>query len=328
MTRRFLTGLAGLALVALLLPALALTLARATGSGAGLLVRAASFAPLALPAYAAALALVLVLLLAPGGRGRARLLVAGLVAIAGLGVHSWWLAPQYVGAAPAPAPGAETLTVMTSNLYEGRGDVGTVVETVRADGVDVLVLVEVSARALAAADAAGLAELLPFRIGGPDGTDPISGTMVLAREPMGAPTPVETYHQSWLVDVGDLRVLAVHPVAPVDPELWRTDHATLLAVAREARPDLALGDFNATADHRPMRDLAAAGLRDVGELADEGWQPTWPANGISPLPGVPLPPLVRIDHVLVGDALAGLGSRTVEVPGSDHLAVVAEVARR
>jgi len=37
---------------------------------------------------------------------------------------------------------------------------------------------------------------------------------------------------------------------------------------------------------------------------------------------------VRIDHVLIGDSLASLGTRTVDIDGTDHLAVVATVARR
>ncbi len=39
-------------------------------------------------------------------------------------------------------------------------------------------------------------------------------------------------------------------------------------------------------------------VRDAGEVSNEGWQPTWPANHIGILPL--LPPLVRIDHVLIG----------------------------
>ena len=79
-------------------------------------------------------------------------------------------------------------------------------------------------------------------------------------------------------------------------------------------------------DHVVMRNLDDAGFRDAGEVANEGWQPTWPANHVSILPL--LPPLVRIDHVLVGRALTSLGTETVDIDGTDHLAVIATVARR
>ena len=77
-----------------------------------------------------------------------------------------------------------------------------------------------------------------------------------------------------------------------------------------------------------MRALADAGFRDVGELANQGWQPTWPSSGEVSLLGVPVPSLAQIDHVLVGPRLAAIGMHTHEIPGSDHRAVVAEVARK
>lgn len=329
------TVLAWLVALALLLPALAITLVRLSGSENGTAIRLVSFTPLALPLYllflVLALALVVSRLLGRGRRPRPRrtpLLLGVLVGVLGVTVHTWWLSPQFLGENPAPAPGSRLLTVMTSNLFEGKGDVEDVVRTVRDQDVDVLVLEEISTRALAAADAAGLAVLLPNRIGTPSDFDPVAGTMVFAKEPLGPPSRVATFHQSWLVDIGDLRVLAVHPVAPVTPAMWLADHAAILAAATQSRPDLILGDFNATPDHEPIQALDDAGFRDVDELANQGWQPTWPANGISPLPGVPLPPLVRIDHVLVGSSLAALETHTVEIPDSDHLGLVATLARR
>ena len=44
--------------------------------------------------------------------------------------------------------------------------------------------------------------------------------------------------------------------------------------------------------------------------------------------GLALPPLAQIDHVLVGPSMAAVGMHTVDLPGSDHRGVVAEVARR
>jgi endonuclease/exonuclease/phosphatase family metal-dependent hydrolase len=120
----------------------------------------------------------------------------------------------------------------------------------------------------------------------------------------------------------------VHPHSPVDAALWRRDHATIRAAVASGSPDLVVGDFNATPDHAPMRALADEGYRDVADLANEGWQPTWPANGLYRVLGVPLPRLAPIDHVLVGERLAALGSSTVDLAGTDHRPVVAEVARK
>ncbi len=84
--------------------------------------------------------------------------------------------------------------------------------------------------------------------------------------------------------------------------------------------------MNATPDHDVMRNLDDAGFRDASEAANEGWQPTWPANHVGILPL--LPPLIHIDHVLLGDSMASLGTHTVDIDGTDHLALVATVARR
>ena len=87
-----------------------------------------------------------------------------------------------------------------------------------------------------------------------------------------------------------------------------------------------MGDLNATVDHEPMRRLADAGYRSATELANEGWQPTWPAYGVVHVAGVEVPRLVQIDHVLLGRRMAALETHTLAIRGTDHRALVAEVA--
>ena len=150
--------------------------------------------------------------------------------------------------------------------------------------------------------------------------------MLFARTELGAAEPIGTWHDGWLVDMGGLTVVGVHPWAPTEPDIWRSDLAAVHATVVDHDADLVVGDFNATADHAPMRSLADAGFRDVGELANEGWLPTWPSSGAVDLLGIPVPSLIQIDHVLVGPRLAALGSSTLALPDSDHRVVVAEVA--
>ena len=213
---------------------------------------------------------------------------------------------------------------MTANLFAGLGDAGDVVEAVRRDHVDILVLEEITPMALDRFDAAGLAQRLPHRIGSPDWG--VAGTMVFSNERMVEPallaTSRSTLHR---VQVGTLTLLAVHPVAPVQPQAWRRDHDLIRREAVDKDADLIVGDMNATSDHEVMRELGDAGFRDAGELANEGWQPTWPANHVGLFPR--LPPLVRIDHVLVAPTLASLGQRTpVDSEASrTHLALAATV---
>jgi endonuclease/exonuclease/phosphatase (EEP) superfamily protein YafD len=305
-------------------PAVFVTAARVIDNDNGTVIRMQSFTPFALPVYAVLLLVFVFGAVQVDGGQRFARIVGAVVAVAGLALHSWWFAPQVTGDNPEPLAGARTITVMNANLYEGRGDPQDVLDAVRNDHVDILVLEEITPGVLAALDAGGLKGLLPYRIGTPDRF--VAGTMVFSNERMGEPALLATQFQSYRVQVGSLTLLAVHPTAPVLPRAWRADHDLIRDEAAQVDADLIVGDLNATPDHVVMRELDDAGFRDAGELANVGWQPTWPANhlGVGPL----LPPLIRIDHVLVGPSLASLGTHTVDIDGTDHLALVAKVARR
>ena len=305
------------------LPALLLTFVRLADSDVGAMIRVESFTPLAIPLYVALLVLAGVAAAVRSTQRSQRVTVA-LLALAGLALHCWWFAPQVTGDNPEPAAGAERLTVMTANLFEGQADAQDVVDAVRSEHVDVLVVEEITPDELERLDAAGLADLLPQRAGEPD--PDVAGTMVFSNEQLGEPALLATQFDSYRVQVGSLTVLAVHPTAPVLPQAWRRDHDLIRSEAVEKDVDLIVGDMNATPDHDVMRELADAGFRDAGELANNGWQPTWPANHVSIFPL--LPALVRIDHVLLADTLASLGTHTVDIDGSDHLALIATVAAR
>ncbi|CAI9418572.1 endonuclease/exonuclease/phosphatase family protein [Nocardioides sp. T2.26MG-1] len=313
-----------LALAVLLVPAVLVTTARLVEPGTGFWIQLEAFTPLCLVLYAAALLVASARLVVRRRRRSATTAVAVLAAL-GLGVHCWWFAPMVSGANPPPAEGAETLTVMTANIAQGDGDPFELVRVASRERVDLLVVEEITAAELADMERAGLDDLLPHRVGEPRSGS--SATMVFARAELAAAEPTDTWLDGWVVTMGDLVVVATHPQAPTEPDLWRSDHAALLDVVRDRHPDLVLGDLNATVDHAPLRALADAGLRDAAEVANAGWQPTWPAGrrwGMLP----PVPPLAGIDHVLVGPRLAVVSVRTVGLPGSDHRGVVAEVARK
>jgi endonuclease/exonuclease/phosphatase (EEP) superfamily protein YafD len=315
------------AAVSCLVPALSLTIVRPTDTTIGPVVRWQALAPMGIPLYAAALVLALGAILVERGWRRRTLVAMTLVAVLGLGVHLWWFAPQVVGSSPAAAAGAPTLTIMNSNIYGNHGDPVQLVEAASREHVDVLVVEEVTEWAVARMDEAGLAELLPHRIG--TYGDGVSGTMVFSREPLGEPERLATEFECWRVQLGDLTLIAVHPVAPISPtspDQWREEHHTILAAAEAAHADLVVGDLNASADHAVIRDLSDAGYRDAAELDNAGWLPTWPANHAGIIPW--LPPVVRLDHVLVGPELTAHGTHTVDIDGTDHLAVVTTVAPR
>ena len=311
-------GLLALGLV--LAPALVLTVVRLFEPWGERWVRLEAFTPLAIVMYGVALLALLVRFAMARRWGRG--LAAAAVAL-GLALHIAWFSPMISGANPPPRAGAEPLRVMVVNLYAGRADGLDVVRAASEEDIDVLVVTEMTPAALARMESAGLESLFPHRAGR-SGRSKL-GTMVFADVRLGHATPLSTSGASWRVPMGKYTLFAVHPYAPTDIAKWRRDHYLIRTAVVDEQPDLVVGDFNATTDHPQMRALADAGYRSAAELANEGWQPTWPAAGQSVL-GISVPNVVEIDHVLVGPTFAGISTHTLDIPESDHRAVVADVA--
>jgi endonuclease/exonuclease/phosphatase (EEP) superfamily protein YafD len=312
-----------IAVLLLVAPGVLLTLVRLFEPWDGVWVRLESFTPLGVAVYAVALVVLLLRLAVTRRRpvGIAALAVAG-----GLTLHLAWFAPMVLGSNPPPREGAESLRVMVANLYVGRADGLDVVQAANEEDVDVLVATEVTPSSLARMERAGLDSLFPYRAGEPGGDK--AGTMVFADIRLGRATRIPTSGGSWRVPMGSYTLFAVHPHAPTDIARWRRDHYLIRAAVTAEEPDLVVGDFNATTDHQPMRALAAAGYRSATELANEGWQPTWPAAAGPSVLGVSVPNVVLIDHVLVGPGFAAISTHTLDIPETDHRAVVAEVAAK
>jgi endonuclease/exonuclease/phosphatase (EEP) superfamily protein YafD len=311
-------------LLLFLAPGIVLTLVRLLDPWGGSWVRLESFTPVGIVVYGAALVVLLVRFARARRWGRG--IAAAAVAL-GLALHIGWFAPMVSGANPPPRDGAEPLRVMVANLDLGEADGPSVVRVASQEQIDVLVALEVTPRMLDAMERAGLDSLFGHRAG--RAAAGVRGTMVFASTPLGRATRVPTSWGSWQVPMGDHTLFAAHPHDPTDIGRWRRDHHLLRAAVTTMEPDLVAGDFNATRDHPPMRMLADAGYRSATELANEGWQPTWPssAGGVSLL-GIPVPDVVQIDDVLVGPTYAAVSTHTVEIPESDHRALVAEVAAK
>lgn len=294
------------------LPAVVVTVARLSRSERRAAVQAQAATPLAIPLYAA----LAVLLGAVGVASDDRVLpaVGAVAAVALLVLHLFWVAPL-VRADPAPA--GDGLTVMTSNVLLGRADVGALLGVARACDVGLLAVQEMRPATLARLDAAAVAETFPHRAGDP------RSTMVFARTPLTDVASIGRAGKFWAVTWQGRRVFAVHPSYPLRNAAWRGDLQALASRARAERPDVLLGDFNATLDHRPFRAILGLGYRDAAEQSGAGWQPTWPVRrAVRPL-WMRLLPSVTIDHVLAGEGLVATSTRTVVVDGTDHKALVA-----
>ncbi|MEJ3744235.1 endonuclease/exonuclease/phosphatase family protein [Actinomycetes bacterium KLBMP 9797] len=257
-----------------------------------------------------------------------------------LGLRRWWpagvaavAAVALIGAVAPRAISQETdeagptLRVLTANLLAGRADVPTLMKIVRERAVDVLAVQEFTPDAAAELDRHGLAELMPHRqlnpVVGTEGSGlyaryPLTDTGI-RRNPGGF---TQAYATVQVPETGPVIVESVHPAAPYSMKMltaWRTD----LANQPKATPDgpirILAGDFNATLDHAPLRDLLDSGYRDAADAAGTGLIGTW-----GPYDGDRIPP-VTIDHVLVDRRIGVRGVWVHTVPGTDHRAVAAEL---
>ncbi|WP_310962717.1 endonuclease/exonuclease/phosphatase family protein [Nocardioides terrisoli] len=249
------------------------------------------------------------------------ILVVSGVALVQLG---YWLAPAYVG---GHAHGRPDLTVMELNAHFGLADPRTTVALARRTTADVLVMTEITPYELVRLRSAGLSRVLPFESGLPEPSR--YGVMAFSRYPLSTGEPLAVSRGGWITRVAAPRPFTMiigHAGQPlVDAPGWARDLAVLRgAVTRTAGPCLVAGDLNATVQNRPLRQLMSAGLRDAAEEADSGWQPTWPGDAGPPL--LRRIGLVAIDHVLLDRSFEAIRTSTAAVPGTDHRALVVQLA--
>ena len=306
----------------LALPVAARLSANRSSSGIAL----AALAPVAGVA-AGAIAIVAIVLLGP---------IGVLPAVPAAALAGWQVLPRCrrIGrAAPAPpqtrtAAGVDdVLRVVTLNALVGRAEPGAILDQLRQLTPDLLVVQELTPE-LADILTTHLAETLPYASLEP--APGWSGLGTWSRRPIHQLPPVpETCTpmpriEFDLTDGRTLTVTLVHPLAPRNGghRAWHHDLGLLLGVVSEtADPQLVVGDFNSSADHRQFRQLLAAGLADSADIAQRRPWPgfTWPANRW-------FPALMRLDHVLVSQPGTTVREvRTLQVPGTDHRGVLAVV---
>jgi len=263
--------------------------------------------------------------------------LALLLSIPALTLLAWQLPPpRRTGQEPAsapqqlpdPSPGSLTLRVLNLNVLGGSADPAAVVRAVDRHQVDVLVMQELTPDMVHRLADAGLDTLLPHRHLGPRPGP--HGTGLWARWPLAPLPPVPGLVSEaprariQPVDGWPVTVTGVHPRPPLGRIVrrWQQELAAIRsALADTGGLQVVAGDFNASRDHRPFRDLLAAGFLDCADAARRRPWPgfTWPA-------GRWIPPVMRLDHVLVSRGGATVrAARIIRVPGTDHRGVLAVI---
>ncbi|SNQ46141.1 conserved membrane hypothetical protein [Frankia canadensis] len=246
-------------------------------------------------------------------------------------MHLFWVVPELLpGDGQDAAPGSARLRVMSANLLYRNAHADRLGAQIRAANPDVLVLVEVSPLTLARVGSTGALDAFRYREVRPG--QGAFGAAIYSRFPLrdaAAPTVGGSMSLRATVEVDENRrfvLYAVHTISPTSGPYttrWRQQLTALRHDARGATlPVLMAGDFNATRDHRPLRQLVDAGMRDAHDVVGGGWDPTWNASGVI------VPPVLRIDHVLASPAFAVTGFEVGREFGSDHLPVIADLAMR
>ena len=274
-----------------------------------------------------------------------RTAVVGLVLLLVAGAHGGVLVARGLRQRPVDAGAVSVLSLNTER--EG-ADVEAVAGLADAVGADVLVLPETTQRygrrlaeALTEKKRSG-AQPPGFAVFSDTGmpsdlaeqgidqnSDPAYSTTVLVASRLGGYRQVEESAGAGFGTVrlepesGDGPVIVgahTYPPLPGAMTWWRSSVTDVASLCRRPSAGLIVaGDFNATRDHAPLRNLG--GCISAGEQAGIGGLATWPSSTGTTLLGA------TIDHVLVdGTVWEGKKGRVVTIPGTDHRAVVVQLS--
>ena len=259
-------------------------------------------------------AVVLLLIAAGLGLWRSALAAVLCVVLAAPRVAPWYLP---IGGEGAPADGP-ALRVMLCNVLRANHEHRQLLVLVQQQQPDVLVLLEVNDRWLAAT--AAVRDHLPHTISDPREDD--FGIAVFSRYPIERPQITTLGSAGVRSIVCELRLpeaeatlVATHPLPPVSPRRTRLRDEQLRAVADRFAgidgPAILVGDFNASMWSAPYRALAHQ-TDLVNARRGHGVLPSWPAF---------LPEFMRIpiDHCLHSREITVTGCAAGEPIGSDHL---------
>ena len=214
--------------------------------------------------------------------------------------------------------------VLTSNVRLGDADAQAIVDLAEAGDVDLLSIQELTHEAAGRLRDAGIDALLPHQELNPAESGS-SGAGLYSRFPLERLEDVpggvsrQVHAVADVPGAGPVELVAVHPFPPTGNSAPRwLEGLEGLPRATPDRLRVLPGDFNATFDHAPFRDLVASGYVDAAAARGKGLAMTWPS-------GRKFPPQVAIDHVLADERVHVAGAEIHTIPDTDHRAVLAHL---
>jgi endonuclease/exonuclease/phosphatase (EEP) superfamily protein YafD len=125
---------------------------------------------------------------------------------------------------------------------------------------------------------------------------------------------------------GPQALWVIHTTAPFPVSFteWKGQLARIAEAVKARGPHslLVAGDFNATWGNKGFRAILDTGMTDAAAARGQPFEMTWSQTER------PLPPLVRIDHLLTGPGVAVTAIRSDVGMGSGHRDLLATVAFR
>lgn len=224
------------------------------------------------------------------------------------------------GAVPAAPEGrARLMRVATFNIASGNEHIQAIQSFLLKADADIVVLQEV--RNLHKELLALLTNTYRYRVGD-------SGLVILSKYRIIAEGRIDRASKPLLIirwaklDVNgdEVQIVGAHLARPFNPELQQADINSLTEfVLRQSGALIVAGDFNMTPWTFTLKTFTAATrLRRFNTF-----YPTWPMRWR----GTRLHPVVATDNVFASHEFASLGTTVGPYLGSDHRAVVADIAR-
>ncbi|MFJ6574104.1 endonuclease/exonuclease/phosphatase family protein [Streptomyces sp. NPDC091292] len=245
----------------------------------------------------------------------------GLVwGVAALAAVAWFMEPYGKTSDPSGPPLAD-LRVLTANVLLGQAS-DALVTAVRRERPDLVFVPECEQRCTEALKV--LADDYPYRSAVEKyGSE---GSVILGRTPFtatgGIPGTLGMPGAVAEVKGQKIRLQLAHPMPPLPDTVgvWRRELGALrdFAAAEPDIPTIIAGDFNATQDHAAFRRILDTGLRDSSRLAGEARTPTWPSRSARVIGA-------QIDHVLVSEDFTAHTARFLDLPDTDHRAVLTDL---
>lgn len=227
-----------------------------------------------------------------------------------------------------PIRDEHSLKIITFNLWKKNTSPQAAADWIRHERPDIVVLIEAKERSGRVPTM--LEDIYPYRVS--CHRKSFCSTIILSRQAPVSAVPLARgdAENRQALSAAMMRfgsaadqptILAVHlprpyPLGSQGRELALLDDAMNQMSTREL---ILLGDFNSNSFTFALRRLAERhGLAPI-----ESWVPTWP----TPSSGLPVPPFIAIDHIMIGPGWTLSELRRGPDLGSDHYPLVATLRR-